>query len=172
MPSHAPFPAEGGCVCRRVRYRLESAPLFVHCCHCTWCQRETGASFALNAMIEADRVTNLGEEPEILNTPSGSGRGQRIARCTSCRVSVWSHFSGSGPLTKFVRVGTLDAPHLLPPDVHIFAASKQPWVVIPQGAPAFDEFYVRETLWPPESLLRWQDLLPRIDAYRASLPAL
>ena len=53
------FPAEGGCDCRTVRYRMETRPLFVHCCHCRWCQRESGASFALNAMIEADRVTDL-----------------------------------------------------------------------------------------------------------------
>jgi hypothetical protein len=55
MTPAAGFPIEGGCDCRAVRYRMLSAPLFVHCCHCRWCQRESGASFALNAMIEADR---------------------------------------------------------------------------------------------------------------------
>jgi len=163
------FSAEGGCDCRQVRYRLESAPLIVHCCHCRWCQRETGASFALNAMIEADRVTNLGVEPEVVDTPSDSGLGHKIARCPRCRVAVWSHYAGSGPIVKFVRVGTLDDPDLLPPGVHIFTASKQPWVVIPEGAPAFSEYYEREKVWPAESLARREAIAPQIEAYRQSL---
>jgi hypothetical protein len=163
------FPIEGGCDCRSVRYRMHSAPLFVHCCHCRWCQRESGASFALNAMIESDRVVNLGVAPELVHTPSDSGLGQKIARCPGCRVAVWSHYAGSGPVTKFVRVGTLDNPDLLPPDVHIFTASKQPWVIIPADTPAFEEYYEREQLWPTESLARRQTILPLIEAYQVSL---
>jgi hypothetical protein len=169
MPTNPPFPAEGGCDCKLIRYRLESTPIFVHCCHCRWCQRETGASFALNAMIESDRVTHLGAEPELVDTPSASGLGQKIARCPRCRIAVWSHYAGSGPVIKFVRVGTLDSPDLLPPDVHIFTASKQPWVTLPDNTPAFEEYYERETLWPPQSLARRQVLLPLIEAYQASL---
>jgi hypothetical protein len=163
------FPVEGGCDCKAVRYRMTSAPLFVHCCHCRWCQRESGSAFALNAMIESDRVENLGVEPEIVHTPSESGLGQQIARCPTCRIAVWSHYAGSGPFTKFVRVGTLDQPDALPPDVHIFTNSKQPWVLLPPETPAFDEYYERETLWPKESLLRRERLLPLIEAYRSSL---
>ena len=170
MPTNPPFTAEGGCDCKLIRYRLHSRPLFVHCCHCRWCQRESGASFALNAMIEADRVLNLGAEPEQVKTPSASGLGQIIARCPSCRIAVWSHYSGSGPVTKFVRVGTLDDPDLLPPDVHIFTAAKQTWVTIAPGVPAFEEFYEREKLWPADSLKRLQVLSPLIEAYRATLP--
>ncbi len=165
------FPAEGGCDCRDVRFRLQSKPLFVHCCHCRWCQRESGAAFALNAMVEADRVINLGVEPEIVHTPSNSGLGQQIVRCPRCRVAVWSHYAGSGPVVAFVRVGTLDNPDLLPPDVHIFTASKQPWVVLPEGTPAFPEYYEREALWPRESLARRQAILSLIEAYQASLRA-
>ena len=127
--ARGPFePLEGGCTCRAVRYRVERKPLFVHCCHCRWCQRETGASFALNAMIEADRVALLAGEPEIVLTPSASGRGQKIARCRSCRVALWSNYGGGGDKVRFVRVGTLDEPDRLPPDIHIFTSSKQPWV--------------------------------------------
>src|SRR5882672_4005660 len=104
------FPLEGGCDCRAIRYRISTAPLIVHCCHCRWCQRESGASFALNAMIESDRVTSLQREPELVNTPSQSGRGQQIARCPTCRIALWSHYSGAGPVVSFVRVGTLDNP--------------------------------------------------------------
>jgi len=154
------FSAEGGCNCNAVRYRMESAPLFVHCCHCRWCQRQSGASFALNALIEADRVTNLGEEPEIVNTPSASGRGQNIARCPRCRVALWSHYAGSGPLIKFVRVGTLDNPDRLSPDIHIFTESKQPWVQLPAGVPAVPGYYDRTQYWPLESLARRKDIFP------------
>jgi hypothetical protein len=162
------FTAEGGCDCGHVRYRMESRPLFVHCCHCRWCQRESGASFALNAMIEADRVTVLAADPELVDTPSESGEGQRIARCPKCRIAVWSNYAGAGPLLRFVRVGTLDNPDRLPPDIHIFTASKQPWVVIPSGSPAVPEYYDRESYWPAESLARRQVLLPRIEEYQAA----
>jgi hypothetical protein len=120
------FPLEGGCDCGEVRYRLQSPPLIVHCCHCRWCQRESGASFALNALIEADRLVHLRAEPEIVETPSSSGRGQRIARCPKCRIALWSNYAGGGPLVRFVRVGTLDEPDYLPPDIHIFTASSSP----------------------------------------------
>jgi hypothetical protein len=168
MRSSAVFPLEGGCDCRYLRYRMETPPLFVHCCHCRWCQRETGASFALNAMIEADRVTLLSGEPEVVDTPSASGMGQKIARCPRCRIAVWSNYAGAGPLVNFVRVGTLDEPDHLPPDIHIFTASKQPWVVIPTTTPSAPAYYDREKYWPLESLARRQALLPRIEAYQAT----
>lgn len=169
MASTNSFPIEGGCTCKAVRYRMESTPLFVNCCHCRWCQRETGASFALNAMIEADRVTNLGAEPEVVHTPSESGLGQKIARCPKCRVAVWSNYAGAGPVVMFVRVGTLDNPDVLPPDIHIFTQSKQPWVVLPAGVPSVPEYYEREQYWPPESLARRQKILPAIEAYLATV---
>jgi hypothetical protein len=145
---------EGGCACRAVRYRMRSRPLFVHCCHCTWCQRETGSAFALNAMIEADRVELLSGEPECVATPSNSGKGQGIWRCPRCRVAVWSNYAGAGDKVRFVRVGTLDAPGNFPPDIHIFTSTKQPWVVIPPGARAVPEYYDTATTWPAESLER------------------
>ncbi|NUZ05377.1 GFA family protein [Piscinibacter koreensis] len=166
-----PYPVEGGCSCRAVRYRMESAPLVVHCCHCRWCQRESGASFALNGMIEASRVTSLAASPELVETPSESGAGQRIARCPTCRVAVWSHYAGSGPVTAFVRIGTLDDPDLLPPDVHIFTASRQPWVVIPDGVPSFAAYYEADAVWSAESLARRAAIAPQVKAYRAALAA-
>jgi hypothetical protein len=151
---------EGGCTCRAVRYRMASRPLFVHCCHCRWCQRETGTAFALNAMIESDRLQLLSGTPETVNTPSNSGKGQKIVRCPVCRVAVWSHYAGGGDRVSFVRVGTLDEPDRLPPDIHIFTASKQPWVVLPPGAKAVPEYYSSKEMWPPESLERRARLFP------------
>jgi len=135
--------------------------MFVHCCHCRWCQRETGASFALNAMIEADRVQLLQGEVEVVDTPSNSGKGQRISRCPACRIALWSNYGGGGDAVRFVRVGTLDEPDRLPPDVHIFTASKQPWVVLPADTPAVAEYYKTSELWPAESLARRAALFPK-----------
>lgn len=146
--------SEGGCTCRFVRYRMLSKPLFVHCCHCTWCQRETGAAFALNAMIEADRVELLRGEVELIDTPTSSGKGQKISRCPKCRVALWSNYSGAGDAMRFVRVGTLDEPGRFPPDIHIFTSTKQPWVVLPEGTPAVPEYYKAAERWPKESLER------------------
>jgi hypothetical protein len=145
---------EGGCTCGAVRYRLESAPMFVNCCHCRWCQRETGSAFVINAVIEADRVTLTKGAAEVIDTPSASGKGQKIARCPACHVALWSNYSGAGPNIRFVRVGTLDNPDACPPQAFVFTESKQPWVVLPPDIPAFPIFYDMKTLWPAESLTR------------------
>jgi hypothetical protein len=155
---------EGGCTCRFVRYRMTSGPLIVHCCHCRWCQRETGAAFALNAMIEADRVEMLAGEVEVVNTPSLSGKGQKISRCPKCKVALWSNYAGAGEAVRFVRVGTLDEPDRLPPDIHIFTSSKQPWVELPAGARAVPEFYKLSDCWPKESLERRAAMIARAKA--------
>lgn len=145
---------DGGCTCGQVRYRMITRPMFVNCCHCRWCQRETGSAFVLNAVIEADRVELLRGEPELVATPSLSGRGQKVWRCPTCQVAVWSNYSGAGDAVRFVRVGTLDEPDAMPPEAHIFTTSRQPWVVLPDGTPSFHEFYDMDTLWPKESLER------------------
>jgi hypothetical protein len=152
---------EGACTCRSIRYRLASRPLFVHCCHCRWCQRETGSAFVLNALIEAERVVLLGGAPDIVSTPSESGEGQKISRCPSCHVALWSNYAGTGDLVHFVRVGTLLEPDRLPPDIHIYTSSKQPWVVLPPQAPAVPEFYDLSDFWPQESLERRQTLFSK-----------
>ncbi|WP_108658595.1 GFA family protein [Acuticoccus kandeliae] len=148
----------GGCACRRVRYVMETTPLFVHGCHCRWCQRETGSALVINAMIEADRVRLTSGEPHVVLTPSESGRGQRISRCPFCQIALWSNYAGSGERVRFVRVGTLDDPDRFPPDVHIYTRSKQPWLILPEGVPAFEEYYDRTALWPEESLRRREAL--------------
>ena len=161
MPDDSRRPAvalEGGCTCKAVRYRVTAEPLIVHCCHCRWCQRETGASFALNAVIETTNVVALATPPELVHTPSQSGKGQKIHRCSQCRVAVWSNYAGGGDAFVFVRVGTLDAPDRFPPDVHIYCSSKQPWVVIPPDAKAYHEFYHPKDVWSPAALQRWAAL--------------
>ncbi|VIO72220.1 hypothetical protein CI1B_38640 [Bradyrhizobium ivorense] len=149
---------EGGCTCRHIRYRLNGRPLIVHACHCTWCQRETGTVHALNAMYEAERVEHIAAEPEIVDTPSASGKGQKIARCPVCKIAVWSNYPGAGLAVRFVRVGTMDDPNQCPPDVHIFTLSKQHWVTFPPGAKVFAEYYDRRDVWPQDAQERWRIL--------------
>lgn len=153
------FPVEGGCTCRFMRYRMSSKPLFVHCCHCTWCQRETGSAFVINAMIEQSRIKLLSGEIDLVKTPSQSGKGQKIARCPRCHIAVWSHYAGAGTRIGFVRVGTLDRPDACPPDIHIFTRSKQQWVEIPEGARRVSVYYQREKVWPATSLNRFKALM-------------
>jgi hypothetical protein len=99
-------------------------------------------------------VTLLKGKVELVDTPSNSGKGQKIARCPKCRIALWSNYAGAGDAVRFVRVGTLDEPDRLPPDIHIFTSSKQPWVVLPPGIPAVEEYYKRASYWPKESLER------------------
>lgn len=157
-------PLEGGCTCRFVRYRLLSAPLFVHCCHCRWCQRESGSAFALNALIEADRVHLLAGAVDVVDTPSQSGKGQKISRCPTCRIALWSNYAGAGDAVRFVRVGTLDDPGACPPDIHIYTVSRQPWVVLPPSVPAVPEYYRASERWPAASLERRAALRSRSNA--------
>lgn len=153
-----PVQPQGGCACGAVRYRLSSAPLFVHCCHCLNCQRQTGSAFVINLLIEADRVEVLAETPEPVEVPRDDGSAQRIFRCPRCQVAVFSEYGA--PQVRFVRGGTLDDPRSITPDVHIYTRSKVGWVDLPAGTPAFDVYYDTKELWPPESLRRLEAVLP------------
>jgi hypothetical protein len=147
---------EGGCSCGAVRYRLTSDPLFVHCCHCLSCQRQTGSAFVINVLIEADRVEITAGEPRSVEVPRDDGSTQEILRCPACHVAIYSHYTH--PAVSFVRAGTLDEPAAVSPDVHIFTRSKLPWVTLPEGVPSFEIYYDVEALWPSESLARIRGL--------------
>ena len=149
---------EGGCSCDAVRYRLASDPMFVNCCHCLNCQRQTGSAFVINLLIEADRMELLAGAPEPVEVPRDDGSTQRIFRCGECRVAVYSEYGR--PEVRFVRAGTLDDPSTVSPDVHIFTRSKLSWVTLPDTVPAFDVYYDSKILWPPESLERLDAVRP------------
>jgi hypothetical protein len=144
---------------------MTTRPLFVHCCHCRWCQRETGAAFALNAMIEADRVQLQTGDVLIIDTPSNSGKGQRIARCPQCMIAVWSTYAGLGEAARFVRVGTLDEPAALAPDIHIFTASKQPWIVLSPEIPSLPSTTKPPTTGPKKA---WSGALRCWQSHKAA----
>jgi hypothetical protein len=147
---------EGGCACGALRYRLASEPLFIHCCHCLNCQRQTGSAFVINLLIEADRVELLAGTPQPVDVPRDDGSAQRIFRCPQCQVAVFSEYSR--PEVRFVRGGTLDDPTDVTPDVHIYTRSKVAWVTLPDGVPAFEVYYDTRKLWPPDSLRRLESV--------------
>lgn len=150
---------QGGCACGEVRYRLRRSPLFVHCCHCLNCQRQTGAAFAINVLIESQYVESLGREPERVPVPRSGRKRQQIYRCPVCRTAVWSTYTRKSIL--FVRAGTLDDPSAVTPDVHIYTRSKLPWLTLPESTPAFTTYYDTQKHWPHASLERLDALRSR-----------
>ena len=147
----------GRCTCGHVHYQTTAAPLIVHACHCRGCQQNSGSAFALNALVEANQVTLVSGEVEEILVPTPGGTGQDIARCVKCKVAVWSNYNFGGPLRKFIRfirVGTLDDPDQMPPDIHIYTCSKQPWMIIPENDQRVDEFYDVQETWSLKSLKR------------------
>ena len=149
---------EGGCSCGATRYRLLSDPLIVHCCHCLNCQRQTGSAFVVNLMIETSQVEMVAGAPQSVEVPRDDGSTQRIFRCPTCQVAVFSEYGR--PELRYVRAGTLDQPSGVTPDVHIFTRSKVNWIAIPESAPAFEVYYDRNALWPAASLERLNALIP------------
>jgi hypothetical protein len=148
---------QGGCSCGEVRYRLTTDPLFVHCCHCLNCQRQTGSAFVVNLLIESDRVEVVAGTPQSVDVPRDDGSRQKIYRCPECQVALFSDYGR--PEVLFVRAGTLDDPAAVRPDVHIFTRSKVGWVTLPDSTPAFDVYYDRHALWPAASLERLDAVL-------------
>lgn len=142
-----------------MRYRLTSEPMFVHCCHCLNCQRQTGSAFVINLLIEADRVELVAGEPQPVDAPRDDGSVQRIYRCPACQVAVFSEYGR--PEVRFVRAGTLDDPASVAPDIHIYTRSKLPWVTLPDSVPAVEVYYDTKAMWPPASLERLRAILPR-----------
>ena len=138
------MPIRGGCLCGKARYRMAAEPLIVHACHCTQCQRLTGSAFALNALIERDKVALLSGALTDFRFP---GSRHTASFCDACGGYLWSEYPSHFEPCRFVRVGTLDEPDRFPPDVHIYTATKQPWVILPDGVPVFEEFYDQAQVW-------------------------
>jgi len=105
-------------------------------------------------MIEASEVELLKGTPVQVMIPSNSGKGQKMTRCPECQITLWSNYGGAGEALHFVRVGTLDDPDRVPPDIHIFTESKQPWVILGDEVPVVPRYYSAGKMWPPESLER------------------
>ena len=134
MTPDASTPMSGGCQCGKVRFRMESAPIITHCCHCRSCQKVSGSALRINALIEADRLTIIDGEPELYQ----GAESQKALQCPACRFALWTFHPNMGEKVAFVEVGLLDEGECLPPEAHYFIRSKHPWVTLPAGVPAFE----------------------------------
>ncbi len=149
---------QGSCTCGAVRYRIIGEPMMVHNCHCRLCQLQTGSTSVVNAFWESDRIDLLEGTLSEHETAGGSGNPHTICRCASCGTALWSYYGRLGRLMAGVRVGTLDDPDSVTPDVVIFTADKMPWVALPDGIPHFAEYYDAREVLPDESLARLKAL--------------
>jgi len=145
---------KGQCSCGEVQFEMTEKPLFVHACHCTNCQRQSGSAHALNGMIEAKYINLLSGQPEGAEVATGSGQGQTIYRCPTCKIGLWSVYAAASDKFFFVRIGTLEDPGSYPPDINIFTKSKQPWVPLMPDIPATEGYYDAKELWSQEALAR------------------
>ena len=119
---------EGGCLCGAVRYRAAAAPINERVCHCRLCQKVLGASFNARILFRADEVTIEGA-PDFVHTSPDLKRGF----CPRCGTTLFSHRLSASAIG--VTAGSLDDPSLFKPQMHIFVASKQPWLTIDDGLP-------------------------------------
>lgn len=156
----------GGCSCGQVRYELLDKPIRVHCCHCTDCQRHTGSAFVLNAIIETSAIRILRGKLRAVSVPRAFG-SHEIYRCPKCNVALWSNYGGR-PQIQFVRVGTLDRPSAIRPDIHIYTESKVPWIKLPKGTPAFRRYYDMKKVWPVKSRQRLRNALATAERRKSS----
>ncbi|KAF2026797.1 hypothetical protein EK21DRAFT_73386, partial [Setomelanomma holmii] len=170
------YPLHGCCPCSHVNYTLTSAPIIVHACHCTHCQRETGTAFAFNAFYEPDRVVvtlstgETGPEAEermfqsAVPSLKGGIRGQIMSRCPKCFSTLWSSYT-AGSALKIVRAGTIDGVvdeqgRYVPcgglrPDAHIYVASACGWVNL-ESERVYQGMGVKDEYWSKESLERFE----------------
>ncbi|KAF2714816.1 hypothetical protein K504DRAFT_529080 [Pleomassaria siparia CBS 279.74] len=164
-------PLKGHCTCKTITYEVVAPFLVTNCCHCTWCQRETGTVFVLNAIIETSNFRITSEtKPVFVYIPSASGDGQMIARCPTCYVALYGDYVGDGAWTTFVKAGTLDddGKKRVKPDVHIFTSTKMDWVDLTsereRGVPILEKGYKREDVWSREANERFAALKLKMDA--------
>jgi hypothetical protein len=150
----------GGCLCGAVRFEIHGAPMIVHACHCTVCQRRTGSAFAVNLWIESDQISLLQGDLESRTAPGiKTDSPSESWFCQSCGTCLWAWYHASPANSRFVRAGTLDEPAAFSPDVHIFTSTKQPWVLIPENVPAFEAFYDLKSTWSDASRKRLRALM-------------
>ena len=149
----------GTCNCGTVTFEVCQSFLYVHCCHCSWCQRETGSGFAINGLVETRHIKVLTGAPKQLDIQSNSGAGQSLVQCSNCQTTLWSHYSSAKEVIAFVRVGTLYDAATVDPDIHIYTSTKLPWVTLPDGANIVTEYYRRSAYWPSQSIQRYKEAL-------------
>jgi hypothetical protein len=128
----------GGCRCGAVRYTLAVAAMpGTYACHCTIGQRSTGSSFA-HQMPVAEGVLTVEGELTAVPMPTLQGGVSTQRYCAKCLTRIYNTNTGR-PGLAVIRAGTIDGSEGLSPRLHIYTSTKQPWVVLPKGVPAYPE---------------------------------
>lgn len=150
---------DGGCGCGHVRFRVAGEPIFVNNCHCTQCQHQTGGTSVVNAFFESERIeVTAGVLTEHV-LMAGSGGPHVVCRCAACGSAVFSHYPRFGRLGAGVRVGAFDDSSAFTPDAVVWVSEKMPWVALPEGIPAFAQYYNPKELLGPEKWARMAALM-------------
>ncbi len=131
------FPQRGTCLCGDVEYSLNEDPLTLYACHCTDCQRQTGASFALSMIVRREALQTVRGRPEHYSVEMADGRLQQSHFCGRCSTRLWGPSRVAG--LAVLEPGTLDDTSWLRPIGHIWTRSAQPWVPIPEGSLNFND---------------------------------
>jgi len=139
--------AEGGCVCREIRYAVKSPPIRVTICHCKFCQRATGSAYLVEPIFTETDFELLSGTPTIYQQLSeGSGKTLDVHFCQNCGTKLFNTFERF-PGVVGVFGGTFDDPNWFErtPDNtrHIFVAVAQTGTVIPAGLKTFEEHATR-----------------------------
>ncbi|QKR98389.1 GFA family protein [Sphingomonas sp. CL5.1] len=127
---------EGGCNCGAVRYRIEGAPLAVAACHCTSCRRQSGAAYSVNIVAKARHVAIEGPLGAYEDNDTASGKPVIREFCARCGSPIRSVITAQ-PAIVAIKAGTADNAGDFAPGLHVWTASKLPWVEIPAGLPSF-----------------------------------
>ena len=127
----------GSCLCGKIQYEIEGAPRWMYQCHCGKCRAATGASFATNIIVNAEKF-RITAGADVLKGFESSPQKFRYF-CSGCGSPIYSQGEKTKQIVS-VRSGTLKQDPGLRVAYHAFVASKAPWVEIGDGLPQFAEF--------------------------------
>jgi hypothetical protein len=118
----------GGCLCGGVRYEITEPLLKMTYCHCTRCQRRTGAAASPQGRIVPGSLRILQGEELVKEWKPERGFGKCF--CSACGGGLWSR-SPEGEIAS-VRLGTFDSDPGIRPSYRAFTAYAVPWEPIPE----------------------------------------
>jgi hypothetical protein len=127
----------GGCGCGAVRFEITAPLRSALYCHCTLCQRRTGAAAGASAWVAPGSLTvTAGDERLRAWRP---GPGFEKVFCDACGSAVFVRDPESGEAA-LVRLGVIDGDPGVRPSAHQFTAYAAPWEPLPDdGLPRFEE---------------------------------
>jgi hypothetical protein len=135
-PDGSPY-LTGGCGCGAVRFEIDAPLIAAAYCHCTRCQRRSGAGAAASALVESGSLKLTSGEQHLGGWNAGDGLEKVF--CTACGCALLARERDSGAAV-IVRLGAIDGDPGIRPGAHQFVAYAAPWEAIPDdGLPRFPE---------------------------------